>query len=100
MDDVNLQKLKDDHSVNGWFTEKEAAHVWDMLNPNGENLGREKFCRRLARLPDLEKVIIDHSERQYHIGPLTFAKVFQAAQLTNIHDMQAVLDAMEKALSE
>lgn len=34
----------------------------------------------------------------YHIGPLTFDRVFRAGQLDNMADMQAVLDAVERAL--
>lgn len=37
---------------------------------------------------------------QYTIGNLTYEKVFKAAGLTNLSDMQAVLDAVEVALSQ
>jgi hypothetical protein len=36
---------------------------------------------------------------QYLVGDLTFKHVFQAAKLTNMADMQAVLDAVENALA-
>src|SRR5690606_24603981 len=61
--------------------------------------------RRLIRLPELEEAYIaaieaeeDRLNRQYYIGPLTMQKVFQAHQHVNMHDMQAVLDAVEAAL--
>lgn len=34
----------------------------------------------------------------YNIGPLTAQHVFKAANLTNMSDMQAVMDAVEVAL--
>lgn len=58
-------------------------------------------ARRIARLPDLEAAYLEAVERQgrqYHIGPLTFDRVFRAGQLENLYDMQAVLDAVERAL--
>lgn len=58
-------------------------------------------ARRIARLPDLEAAYIEAVERQehqYHVGPLTFDRVFRAGQLENLYDMQAVLDAVERAL--
>lgn len=39
-------------------------------------------------------------ERQYLVGPETMARVFVAAGLKNMSDMQAVLDATEAALME
>lgn len=36
--------------------------------------------------------------KSYNIGPLTMEYVFKMSGLTNVADMQAVFDAMEKAL--
>lgn len=36
----------------------------------------------------------------YNIGPLTAQHVFKAANLTNMSDMQAVMDAVEAALAQ
>lgn len=38
------------------------------------------------------------NDRQYNIGPQTMERVFEAAGLTNMSDLQAVMDAVEKAL--
>lgn len=38
--------------------------------------------------------------RQYLVGPETMARVFVAAALTNMSDMQAVLDATEAAFMD
>jgi hypothetical protein len=61
----------------------------------------EANARRIARVPDLEAAFleaVERQERQYHVGPLTFDRVFRAGQLENLYDMQAVLDAVERAL--
>lgn len=40
----------------------------------------------------------EYKTKQFRIGPLTMAKVFAPAGLTNISDLQAVFNAMETAL--
>ncbi len=42
----------------------------------------------------------DAQVAQYTIGDLTYEKVFKAAGLTNLSDMQAVLDAVETAIAQ
>ncbi len=37
--------------------------------------------------------------RTYHVGPRTMEKVFAPFGLTNVSDLQAVLDAVEAALT-
>jgi hypothetical protein len=38
-------------------------------------------------------------EEHYHVGTNTMAQVFEPAGLTNVNDLQAVFDAVEKALT-
>ncbi|AFH19780.1 hypothetical protein F406_gp035 [Agrobacterium phage 7-7-1] len=38
-------------------------------------------------------------DREYTVGPKTFERVFNAAGLTNLSDLQAVMDAIERALT-
>ena len=45
----------------------------------------------------LAKAVDEHKE--YAVGPLTIKQVFEAAGLTDMHDMQAVLDRVEIALT-
>ena len=96
------------HVVEDWHGED--VQGYNINNPCVEIVGCEGLlgckgidARRIARVPELEDALIEADEKsrhEYHVGPLTFAKVFQASQLVNMHDMQAVLDAVERALSE
>ncbi len=65
------------------------------------------YCKDAqARLREIEVLIetapIAQAEQpvQYTIGDLTYEKVFKAVGLTNLSDMQAVLDAVETAIAQ
>lgn len=62
---------------------------WDEMSDRVKDIYREAA-----------KVAIDaiSDPNTYYIGPLTFQNVFQRAQLHNMADMQAVMDAVEAAL--
>lgn len=95
-----------------------ADHIADASKKVGRPQIREAFLRNGAVIPadrdDLPDYVYEsvfellemaapavqgEKPRRYPIGPLTYEKVFEAAGLTNLSDMQAVLDAVEAALS-
>lgn len=62
-------------------------------------------CRNMTGELDLD-AMTRHFEQaaglptqQFFVGKLTMAGVFEAKGLTNLNDMQAVLDAVEEALA-
>lgn len=56
----------------------------------------EMWNRRAAVEADRQ----DKSAKKYQIGDETYRRVFKAFGITNLSDMQAVLDAVESALVE
>ncbi|CAD2261445.1 hypothetical protein PSEUDT2_04146 [Stutzerimonas stutzeri] len=60
-----------------------------------------KRAGALSCCPERNMVLVQQAEQpvQYTIGDMTYEKVFKAAGLTNLSDMQAVLDAVEAAIA-
>lgn len=70
------------------IVERLRERPYRMLNFNRDTREAASEIERL-RNPDIST---------WYIGPLTFQHVFQAAQLHNMADIQAVMDAVEMAL--
>lgn len=50
-----IEQIKSDHEKGQWLTKEDAAALWDLFSDPRFHAGKEKFCRRIARLPELEE---------------------------------------------
>ena len=67
----------------------------DRLRPPASMLNKMQELERALGVPYITE---DHPKR-YEISDRLIERVFQPAQLENLHDMQKVLDAMDQALA-
>lgn len=73
-----------------------SLEAGERLMTVAQHLRIEKQLRTaVTRLAQTEQQPV-----QYTIGDLTYARVFKAAGLTNLSDIQAVLDAVEAAIAQ
>jgi len=73
-----------------------------LLNEGSDNAELVKQLAAVTGERDRLKELVDaheaDSNKQYSVGEETKSRVFAAAGLTNLSDLQAVLDAVEQAL--
>lgn len=90
----------DGMTLRDWFAGNFAAQMvttpdWNL---NGrDNLADDAYAFADAMLVERSK---EEEPPQYTIGDLTLKHVFEESGLTNLSDLQAVLDAVEAALTE
>ncbi len=78
------------------FIPYRSLEAGECLMTVAQHLRIEKQLRAALTRP----VQTEQQPVQYTIGDLTYARVFKAAGLTNLSDIQAVLDAVEAAIAQ
>lgn len=69
---------------------------WDAAIESFSANGNEGLCQPYQ---DAAAEAHANAKRTYIIGEATYARVFRAYHLNNVHDLQTVLNAVEKALT-
>ena len=89
---MDIEKAAMAISTKTWATgcgDNSDCVKWDEMSERVKDIYREAAQSAIDAIAD---------PNVYYIGPLTFQHVFHAAQLHNMSDMQAVMDAVEMAL--
>lgn len=60
----------------------------------------EQWRLNRPELMDAYQAACEEYNRQYQIGPRTFERVFRNNNMVNMHDLQAVMDAVERAFAQ
>lgn len=83
-----------------WFNSVTDCFIMTQADSVGEVEQISIYPPQMRELRDLLNKALGETPVQYKTGPLTMDKVFQQANITNLSDIQAVLDRVEVVLGQ